>query len=305
MLDRRSYGATRMTSSLLCEGGGWVEPLAVWAEVDDEDVLRLRIAEPRSIAVGGRLALRRRQARDEDFRLAPLGPDPERVTIDLAGLQLTEGRWDVYLLAAGEVGRGARMRCTDPGHTLDGLLEYARPRRRFALRAYRTVLDGHLAVHVLASPPHAELQVLTLTDDELVVEGVLAYAGVESAGRRRDARLVAVLHGAGHETVGTAAVDGRRFSGRLPLSGLAAVADRGDWDLWLQLEADTGQDGVPGRLRVSSRLDGIADKAARIRYPARCVHRGSDRVSVRPCHARGSGDLAIAVQLGAEDSDQK
>jgi hypothetical protein len=71
------------------------------------------------------------------------------------------------------------------------------------------------------------------------------------------------------------------------------------------LGADEGQDGVPCRLRLSSRLDGIADKAERIRYPGRFVHRGSDLVSVRPCHTPDTDDLAIAVRPAAEGSEPK
>jgi hypothetical protein len=263
-----------------------VNPLAVGAEVDDGDVLRLRIDEPKRIEPGSRLALRHRDNRDTDFRLAPIAGDADRASIALSGLDLTPGRWDAYLLGPDEQGRGSRIRCTDPGHGIDGLLRYARRRRGLALRAYRTVRDGHLAVHAIESPPHAEIERVDLDGSDIVITGVLAYA---DASGETEAAVIAVsqLDAARVSGVDCAVAEGR-FTARLALASLARGGDRDDWDLWLARGAEL--------LRLAAKLDGIETKAKRIRYPERIVAGEGGRISARPAWTPDGDGLSIAVQ---------
>lgn len=251
----------------------------MWAEIDGHDVLRLQFQEPASVGSDRQLALRHRQRRDTDFRIAPLAGD----VVALGPLNLTPGRWDAYLVGPDPDGRGDRVRSVDPGHGLAGLEAYAKRPRSLALRAYRTQRDGHLAIHAVAAPPHAEVVRLELVEDSLVLTGFLAYPARAATA----ARLIAESRG-GHRPIhGGGDLDiGGRFTGRLPLGLLADRVAPDDIDLWLEL------DGGDQRLPVAARLDGLEDKPRRVRYPERPI---ADRVAIRPYYTTGD-HLAVAVR---------
>src|SRR3954453_8296152 len=99
--------------------------LAASARLDADDVLWIRWAEPP--ADDATLTLRREDA----THTVSLDGDGA----DLSPLDLPEGTWSVHAA-------GAEVITTDPGFSLDGLVEYARRSRSRALKTFRSTSGG-------------------------------------------------------------------------------------------------------------------------------------------------------------------
>ena len=95
--------------------------LATSARLDIDDVLRIRWAEPPADGIA--LVLRHETAE----RTVPLEGG---TGADLSGVELTDGAWSVHLA-------GLEVATTDPGFSLDGLIDYARRPRTRAMHAFR------------------------------------------------------------------------------------------------------------------------------------------------------------------------
>jgi hypothetical protein len=237
--------------------------LATSARLNTDDVLVFRWAEPPVDGAG--LLLRRAGASH------PIPLDGE--TADLSRVELTDGVWSVHTAEA-------EVLTTDPGFSLDGLAEYARRARTRALRAFRAP-SGGLRIDVRSVEPYAEVTAVHPDDGKLIVEGFLAYGAAPATDR-----IVATHRKAGHTVTGEATVTGDHWHAELPTAPFAVETERGSWNLRL------------GGLVLATRLDDIPKKKTKVRFPARDLPRGTDRVRVRAYYT-DSDQLAIVTKVVA------
>ncbi|MCO6009031.1 hypothetical protein NE236_29065 [Actinoallomurus purpureus] len=237
--------------------------LAASARLDADDVLRIRWAEPP--ADDTTLTLRR-EGTVHTVRL-----DGE--VADLSQLDLTDGTWSVHAA-------DAEVATTDPGFSLDGLVEYARRSRTRALRTFRDP-SGGLRVGVRSVTPYAEVTTVHPGEEKLVLEGFLAYGATPAADR-----VVATRRKTGDTVIGEATVTGDRWHAELPNASFAVETERNFWDLEF------------GGLTVATWLDDIPEKKTKVRFPARHVARDTDRVRVRAYYT-DQDELAIATTVVA------
>lgn len=235
--------------------------LAASARLDAEDVLRIRWAEPP--ADGTVLTLRRQDAE----RTVPL----EGAAADLSRLDLADGTWSVHAA-------GAEVITTDPGFSLDGLVQYARRSRTRALRAYRAP-SGGLRVDVRAVETYAEATAVYPGEEKLAVEGFFAFGEPPAT-----VDIVAARRKTQDTVVGEVTVSGDRWRAEMPNAPFAVETERGFWDLRL------------GELTVATWLDDIPQKKTKVRFPGRYVSRGTDRVRVRAYYT-DHDHLAIATTV--------
>ncbi|GAA4234355.1 hypothetical protein FHR32_002979 [Streptosporangium album] len=229
---------------------------AVTSRVDDDDMLRIEWPEP----VDGTIVLRHVETGEE------------RGDTDLVGLR--PGIW----MASH---RGEPLATDDPGFSLDGLLVYAGTARDREIRAFRTTI-GTLALTVREVEPYVEVTAVVSDGGVIEVEGMIAY-GEPIEG---PARLVAVARKGPQPVSGSAIFRGRRFQGSFPIAPMAEAQTRRRvfWDL--HAEAD----GL--RLPLAARLDDIADKKTRVRFPAQYV----GQIRVRPYYT-DTDSLAVALTV--------
>lgn len=225
--------------------------VATSARLDIDDVLRIRWAEPppdrTTLILGGAGA----------ERPVPLvRPDEDTARADLADVELDDGIWVVRLA-------GQEVMTTDPGYSLDGLLEYARRPRRRAVHAFRH-RSGGLRLAVQSVRPHAEATAVHPGANELVIEGLFVFGAAPAT-----ADVTAIRRGTGRMVTGEVAITGDRWRAVVPYARFAAESDRGFWDLRI------------GGLPVATLLDDIAGKKNKVRFPAEYLERGPDRVRVR------------------------
>jgi hypothetical protein len=237
--------------------------LAASARLDADDVLWIRWAEPPADAT---VLTLRREGAAHTVRL-----DGEAA--DLSRLDLTEGAWAVH---AADV----EVVTTDPGFSLDGLVEYACRARTRALRAFRAP-SGGLRVDVRSVEPYAEVTAVHPDEDKLTLEGFLAYGATPDTDR-----IVATRRKTDHTVTGEVTVTGDRWHAELPIAPFAVETERGFWDLTL------------GGLVVATWLDDIPQKKTKVRFPARHVARAADRVRVRAYYT-DKDQLAITVTVVA------
>ncbi|GAA0359345.1 hypothetical protein NE235_17215 [Actinoallomurus spadix] len=235
--------------------------LAASARLDADDVLRIRWAEPPVDATT--LTLRR------EGTTHTVGLDGEAA--DLSRLDLTPGTWSVHAA-------DAEIITTDPGFSLDGLVEYARRARRRALRAFRA-RSGGLRVDVRAVEPYAEVTAVHPGEEKLTLEGFLAYGANPDS-----AEIVATRRKTAQRVTGTVSVTGDHWHAEIPIAPFAVETERGFWDLRL------------GGLTVATWIDDIPDKKNKVRFPARHVARETDRVRVRAYYT-DKDQLAIAATV--------
>jgi hypothetical protein len=243
-------------------------PVAVDSRVDLDDVLHLRLAEPP--AAGARLLFRERTTRAE--HLADPGD-----AIDLRGLGLTAGVWDLYLTGK----RGAvRVATTDPGFSLGDLAEYGTRPRDLAIRAYRTD-KGNASVAVRKVRPHAEVSAIHVGDGTIDIRGTIAY-GEPLDG---DVRLVVAARGQEAAEEFPAVLDGPRFEASVDIRRIAGRHE-GDEDYW---------DCSLAGLRLGKHLDDVTRKKTKIRYPAQIIEKGGRNLRIWAYYTDGD-DLSITVR---------
>ncbi|MFF5208275.1 hypothetical protein [Streptosporangium sp. NPDC000396] len=237
---------------------------AVTSRVDDDDTLRIEWPEPDD---GGQVTWRHVET------------GQEHTGAGLAGLR--PGIWMASC-------RGEPVATDDPGFSLDGLVVYAgRPRTR-EVRAFRTTA-GTLGLTVREVAPYVEVTGVGCEDGVIEVEGVLAY-GVPVEG---PARLVAVARKGSDPVSAPGVFRGRGFSGSVPIGPMAGgqVRRRMFWDLLVEVGGE--------RLPLAARLDDIADKKTKVRFPAQHVGaRHAGQVRVRPYYTDTD---SLAVALTAEE----
>ncbi|MFC4057309.1 hypothetical protein ACFOWE_03340 [Planomonospora corallina] len=256
------------------------------AEVTLADVLSLRLAVDDPLPGEAGLVLRHRTTGAE--RRVPLGAPGARahdatLAVSLAPLSLGPGRWDAYLE---QDGPRTRLRSVDPGFSLDRLDAYALGRRTRAYRAYRTQ-GGYLALKVDEVRPAAEVRAVWFREGRFEVTGLLAFTGLEDDESRHEARLALRRGGPGTELSVTATVQGVRFHAAFSLCDVieAASARPCLWEPVLEV------DGLPGPLRLASRLDDVDGKRRRLHYPAARI----DGVPVKPCY---TADDELRIEVG-------
>ncbi|GII11896.1 hypothetical protein Ppa06_56940 [Planomonospora parontospora subsp. parontospora] len=256
------------------------------AEVTLADVLSLRLAIDEPLAEGAELVLRHRATTTE--RRVPLGASATKardatLAVSLAPLTLTPGRWDAYLA---QDGPRARLRSIDPGFSLDHLDTYALSRRSLAYRAYRTQ-GGFLALKIDKVEPLAEVRAVWFREGRFEVTGLLAFTGLDDDESRHEARLALRRSGPEAELSVAATVQGVRFHAALSLCDVVDAAPErpGVWEPVLEV------DGLPGPLRLGSRLDDVDGKRRRLHYPAARI----DGVPIRPCY---TADDELRIEVG-------
>lgn len=248
-------------------------PVAIDSRVDVDDVLRLRLAEPP--AGDAKLLFRERASGRES--VADLGD-----AIDLRGLGLTAGVWDMYL--TGRRGE-TRVATTDPGFSLGGLTEYAERPRTLAIRAYRTD-KGNASVTVRAVTPHAEVTTVHVGDGTVDVRGMIAYGEAPGAGTR----LVVTARGQKTSVEFPAVLDGTRFEASVDLNRIAKLHEGGEdyWDCRL------------GGLRLGRRADDVPQKKSKLRYPAQLTEKDGRTLRIWPYYTDGN-DFSITVREMEEE----
>lgn len=233
---------------------------AVTSRVRDDDTLRIEWPEP---------------ADDTEVVLRHAETGEERSGTDLTGLRA--GIW----LASH---RGEPLATDDPGFSLDDLIAYAGTPRDREIRAFRTSA-GILALTVREVEPYVEVTGVVADGGVIEVEGLVAYgAPYEGA-----ARLVAVPRKGAEPVSGPATFGGRRFGGSVLIEPMAdgQARKRVFWDLHAEV------DGV--RLPLAARLDDVAEKKAKVRFPAQHV----GQIRVRPYYT-DSDSLAVALSVEEE-----
>jgi hypothetical protein len=225
--------------------------VATSARLGVDDILRIRWAEPppdRTVLILHGEAAER--------TVPPHWRDEVTAEADLTDADLDDGIWAVRLA-------GREVVTTDPGFSLDGLMEYARRPRTRAMHAYRD-RSGGLRLAVQSVRPHAEVTAVHPGQEELVIEGLFVFGEAPST-----ADIAAVRRGTGRMVGGAVTIAGDRWRAELPNARFATETDRGFWDLRIA--------GLP----VATLLDDIPGKKNKIRFPAEYVERGTDRVRLR------------------------
>lgn len=248
--------------------------IATAARVDDDDVLRIRWAEPPRDEV--LLELRHENARAEAGEIIPADWEPADAMsrLDLAGLDLADGTWEVRLT-------GRDIITTDPGFSLDGLAGYARRPRTRAVHAFRAP-SGGLRLAVRTVEPYAEATAVHPDGGRIVMEGYFAF------GDPRPVEQITATRRKTKETVtGEAVTQGERWRAELAIEPFRAESGRGYWDLQLD------------DLTLATHLDDIAGKKERVRFPAQFIERSADRVRIRPYYT-DSDHLAVAATVVSE-----
>lgn len=239
--------------------------LATSARLDVDDVLRISWAQPP--ADGTALVLRQKATE----RSVSLNGD----SADLSSLDLTEGAWSVHAAAQ-------EVHTTDPGFSLDGLVDYARRPRSRAMHVFRG-RSGGMRVMVRTVEPYAEVTAVHPDEEHLVIEGFFAFGEAPAK-----ADLVAARRKTKELVMGELTITGDRWRAELPNEPFAVESDRGFWDLRL------------GGLMVATLLDDIPQKKNKVRFPAEHVERGGDRVRVRAYYT-DNDHLAIATTVVANE----
>jgi hypothetical protein len=255
-----------------------MDVVAIAAQVDLHDVLRLRLAEPPGPGAG---LLIRERAGGQEHVAEFGGPDG----VDLRKLGLTPGVWDVFLSPGGGVSP-IRIGTLDPGFSLDGLREYATLPRDLEIRAYRTD-KGNLSLRVRAVRPQAEVATVEVKDSLVAIRGSLAYAEPSAP---EGARLALRARNQETRTEFPASFEGTLFQASVDLDTLAGLQEIGEdyWDCWLESDHETP-------LRLGKHLDDIPKKKTKIRYPARISEAGGRRLRIRPYYTVDD-DLSLVVR---------
>jgi hypothetical protein len=213
------------------------------------------------------------------LRLRPKKGQPEKVrhVLDLESSEdgrqrvvlgprpvLTEGRWDVYLLAE----PGAERQRLRPGpRDLRALVDgHLRDRQSpLAVRIPYATKDGFLAVRTWLRPAHAEVDALDLTDRSMTVGARLHGATLQ------EGSVVRLRRRGGSGTDLTvdprAAKDGRSFSFTVDYGELAAATGTGSgvWNAFVEPAAEGPA------VRIARLLDDVADRKEVFVYPAATV----------------------------------
>jgi hypothetical protein len=259
------------------------------AEVTLADVLSLRLAIDEPLRAGTELVLRHRATGVErDVLLGTPGARAREatLTVSLAPLDLSAGRWDAYLRRDG---KRSRLRSVDPGFSLDHLDAYALCKRTLAYRSYRT-RNGYLALKISDAEPVAEVRSVWFREGRFEVMGLLAFTGLEDDDTRHEATLTLERRQTSARLQATAYVQGVRFHAAVSLVDVVAAdpdaaAGSGTWEPALQVE------GVPAPLKLGARLDDVDGKRRRLHYPAAVV----DGVPIRPCY---TADDELRIEVG-------
>ncbi|MEV6795851.1 transferase [Streptomyces sp. NPDC051320] len=205
------------------------------------------------------LVLKRRSSDDRVTLALTATGDGRLRTVLSAGVELAEGRWDVFAECGSE---GERR--IDPGlrdlRMLVDRMPPAAARTVVARVPYRTV-NGKLSLRCWMRSPHAEAGELTVRDGALTVRGQL-YGSVLGAHAAVQARLRGA-RGHVHREAVTGDADGG-FSCTLPYRPLAGdgAAESRLWDLSLLPEGPNGPE-----IRISRILDDLADRKSVFVYP--------------------------------------
>ncbi|MDA2812438.1 hypothetical protein O4J56_17480 [Nocardiopsis sp. RSe5-2] len=258
--------------------------------IDAADVLELRVGD----AGGGALALRRHgQSGGGLLTVERVVRAGGSLRAPLEGLPLDDGEWDV-LWVDGD-GRTAPVDTTDPGVHLSDRAAYLRRPRRRELRAVRDA-EGRLLLRSTTVEPYAEVDWVEPPSpgtDTVGVRGVLAYA--PDPDRAGAPAVVARQRGLDGVVEAPARLDGRAFSGSVPLEPLAArfrpECPHNEWDLWLRLPGGA-------ELRLAALADDIADKKRKIVFPGTVLEGGGTPVRVRPYYTVANELSLLAVADG-------
>ncbi|WP_301125692.1 hypothetical protein [Streptomyces cacaoi] len=245
------------------------------------------------------LLLRRRpdlSGETEEIRL-PLAPvEDARPAREGTGLvlraalpstvQMTEGRWNVFLALEGQEPRRLAPGLNDLRSLVDRTPREGRT--WLGVRIPYATKHGNLSVRAWQRWPHAEAGTLRVVDNGLVLNGRLHGARLDT-GARLEARPRRAGGAAGTVHV-EVAVDGEEFTAELPYPPLAVHRL---WDLWLR--PAEGVDAV----RVARILDDIPDKKRIFTYPAQRIELPPGAEKPEPCTATPyytlNNDLAVRV----------
>ncbi|MBL3668263.1 transferase [Streptomyces sp. M2CJ-2] len=255
-------------------------------DTDGRITFRLRLRSPGR----PRLALVPRPKKNRPERpahfldLEPHGDDGDVRAVLAPRPELTEGRWDAYLLREPDAGR-ERLRpgLRDLRALVDGTLRVGPS--PVAVRVPYATKDGFLAVRAWLRTAHAEAGRLDLTDGAMTVRARLYGAELTD-----DAEVVLRLRGDRTTVRGyRPRAEGDAFDFSVPFAELAAAAAGNQvWDAFLRPAADAPS------VRISRLLDDMADRKTVCVYPASAV----GGAVLRPYY---TVDNDLAVEVTATD----
>jgi len=226
------------------------------------------------------LVLRHRDGRQEvRLPLAPAAGGRPRAVLP-SGVELPEGRWDVYVQTAG----GEPQRLSPGLNDLRSLVDRvpSGSDSQVAVRIPYATKHGNLSVRGWLRAPHAEAGELHIGEDGLGVQGQVY--GVELT---PDAYVeLACREEAG--PVPRAEVHRDRGAGFRFAVDCTALPE-GVWELWLRPAGESGP-----RVRIARLLDDIADKKPIFMYPKITLETDHGPVTAGP-HYTGDNDLSITV----------
>lgn len=196
-----------------------------------------------------------------------------------SGVELPEGRWDVYVQVAEDEPRRLAPGVNDLRALVDRVPGDSHG--HVAARIPYASKHGNLTVRSWLRAPHAEAGELHVGEDELSVRarvygtGLAPDAYVELVARRAPAPAVRA----------ELTTDQSEFRFTMPYEALRP----GLWDLWLRPAGETGP-----RVRIARLLDDIADKKPIFVYPKATLETEHGPVTAGPYYT-ADNDLTVKV----------
>ena len=163
------------------------------------------------------------------------------------------------------------------------------PRGLYRMRA-RVTDEGVPVVRCKRLPAHAEVERVDVADDSITVTGTMPP-------REAETTLVAASRRDKTELTWPIAREGHSFTATIATPALVRPGEPDVWDLRLL----AGEE----RLRLGGHFDGILDKRAVIRYPARALVEGDAARRLRPYYTRENRLSVRSTPISVEEAQRK
>ena len=255
--------------------------------------LRARVdIDPDRIGPGAELVLRAvRSGYERRARFEGIDDDPGTVQAFVDIYELVpdgegDDEWVLHLALAGGAPQplGARKGVggRDP--------RVAGNRRGLYRMRTRVTDEGVPVVRCKLLPAHAEVERVEVADDAITVTGT-------TPARAGEVALVAASRSDKSELSRPVERDGESFTARIETAALVRAGEPDVWDLRLRAGDE--------RLRLGGHFDGILDKRAVIRYPARAVVVGDAARRLRPYYTRENRLSVRSTPITQEEARRK
>jgi glycosyltransferase involved in cell wall biosynthesis len=255
--------------------------------------LRVRVRlDPEQIAAGAELVLRsdasghERQAPFERFDDDPRAAQAFLDVYDLIPTHIGDDEWILNLSVAGG---GPEPLVARQG--VGGRERLVAGNRNGLYRMRATVnKDGVPLVRCRRLADHAEVERVEVEDGSFAITGTVRT-------HQGEVKLAATSRRDRTELTWPVERDGEAFSARIALSDLVRAGDSEVWDLRLRAADE--------RLRLGAHFDGIFDKSAVIRYPARAALVGQTARRLRAYYTKQNRLSLRSVPISVPDAKRK